>query len=81
MRLRDHNDLNAFYPLNLQFHHAITEYGGNERLMVLAASIQREAHLFRRLTLDMTWPHAGIERGTSADCRSAKGPRCCFGRR
>ena len=49
-----HNDLNAFYPLNLQFHHAITEYGGNERLMVLAASIQREAHLFRRLTLDMT---------------------------
>jgi DNA-binding GntR family transcriptional regulator len=47
------SDLNAFYPLNLQFHHKITEYGGNERLLALAASIQREAHLFRRQTLDM----------------------------
>src|SRR5258705_2679653 len=47
------SDLNTFYPLNLQFHHAISEYGGNDRLMSLAASIQREAHLFRRKTLDM----------------------------
>ena len=46
-------DLNSFYPLNLQFHHAITDYGGNERLMALASAIQREAHLFRRLTLHM----------------------------
>ena len=47
------DDLNTFYPLNLQFHHAITDYGGNERLMVLASAIQREAHLFRRRTLHM----------------------------
>lgn len=47
------DDLNTFYPLNLQFHHAITDYGGNERLTVLASAIQREAHLFRRRTLHM----------------------------
>jgi DNA-binding GntR family transcriptional regulator len=47
------NALNEFYPLNLRFHHAITDYGGNERLMALASAIQREAHLFRRKTLDM----------------------------
>lgn len=46
-------DLNAFYPLNLQFHHLITEFGGNERLMALNNALQREAHLFRRRTLHM----------------------------
>lgn len=46
-------DLNSFYPLNLQFHHAINEYGGNERLLAIASAVQREAHLFRRKSLDM----------------------------
>ncbi|MHA4875028.1 FCD domain-containing protein, partial [Enterococcus faecium] len=44
-------DLNGFYPLNLRFHHLITEFGGNERLVALNNSLQREAHLFRRRTL------------------------------
>ena len=45
-------DLNAFYPLNLRFHEKIVAFTGNERLLSLCNAIQREAHLFRRRTLD-----------------------------
>ncbi|GGH09685.1 GntR family transcriptional regulator [Alsobacter metallidurans] len=45
-------DLNAFYPLNLRFHEKIVGFTGNERLLSLCNAIQREAHLFRRRTLD-----------------------------
>jgi DNA-binding GntR family transcriptional regulator len=47
------NDLNLFYPLNLQFHEAICDFAGNARLTAMALAVQREAHLFRRRTLDM----------------------------
>lgn len=46
-------DLDTFYPLNLRFHEKIVEFTGNERLVSLYAAIQREAHLFRRRTLDV----------------------------
>lgn len=47
------DDLDIFYPLNLQFHQSITDFSGNERLLALVSAIQREAHLFRRRTLHM----------------------------
>lgn len=49
----DDGDLNTFYPLNLRFHEAVVQYGGNGRLLALCASVHREMHLFRRRTLDM----------------------------
>jgi DNA-binding GntR family transcriptional regulator len=49
----DKGELNVFYPLNVRFHEAIVEFGGNERLLSMCASVHREMHLFRRRTLDM----------------------------
>jgi len=63
----DKGELNVFYPLNVRFHEAIVEFGGNERLLSMCASVHREMHLFRRRTLDMPGrmkvsnaEHAGI---------------------
>ncbi|HTH99115.1 MAG TPA: FCD domain-containing protein [Stellaceae bacterium] len=41
-------DLEAYYPLNLQFHRAILELGGNKRLLNAYQNCVRELHLFRR---------------------------------
>lgn len=46
------SDLDQFFPLNIRFHEKIVEFTGNERLVSLYAAIQREAHLYRRRTLD-----------------------------
>jgi DNA-binding GntR family transcriptional regulator len=49
----EREELNVFYPLNLQFHEAIVRFSDNARLAALCTSVHRETHLFRRLTLDM----------------------------
>ena len=42
------SDLDAYYPLNLQFHRLILELAGNKRLLAAYQSCVRELHLFRR---------------------------------
>jgi DNA-binding GntR family transcriptional regulator len=49
----EREELNVFYPLNLQFHEAVVRFSDNARLAALCTSVHRETHLFRRLTLDM----------------------------
>jgi DNA-binding GntR family transcriptional regulator len=44
-------DLEAYYPLNLQFHRAILELSGNARLLSAYQNCVRELHLFRRSAL------------------------------
>jgi DNA-binding GntR family transcriptional regulator len=44
-------DLNAYYPLNLEFHKALLEFTGNRRLLQTYQSFVRELHLFRRQAL------------------------------
>lgn len=41
-------ELEAYYPLNLQFHRAILELSGNVRLLSSYQNCVRELHLFRR---------------------------------
>jgi len=41
-------DLDAYYPLNLQFHRAMLELSGNRRLLQAYQNSVRELHLFRR---------------------------------
>lgn len=41
-------DIERYYPLNLQFHRAILELGGNKRLLQAYQNCVRELHLFRR---------------------------------
>ncbi len=41
-------DLEAYYPLNLQFHRTILELSGNRRLLAAYQNCVRELHLFRR---------------------------------
>ena len=40
-------DHSAFYPLNLEFHDAIVEATGNNRLIKMYRGLVKEAHLFR----------------------------------
>jgi phosphonate utilization transcriptional regulator len=42
------SDLDAYYPLNVQYHAALVEYAGNTRLTTTYRSLARELHLFRR---------------------------------
>jgi DNA-binding GntR family transcriptional regulator len=44
-------DLDAYYPLNLQFHRSLLEFSGNRRLLQAYQSFVRELHLFRRQAL------------------------------
>jgi DNA-binding GntR family transcriptional regulator len=47
-------ELEAYYPLNLQFHRTILELSGNERLLSAYQNCVRELHLFRRSALVST---------------------------
>jgi DNA-binding GntR family transcriptional regulator len=44
-------ELEAYYPLNLQFHRALLELSGNARLLSAYQNCVRELHLFRRSAL------------------------------
>jgi DNA-binding GntR family transcriptional regulator len=44
-------DLDAYYPLNLEFHKTLLEFSGNRRLLQTYQSFIRELHLFRRQAL------------------------------
>jgi DNA-binding GntR family transcriptional regulator len=44
-------DLDAYYPLNLEFHRTLLEFSGNRRLLQTYQSFIRELHLFRRQAL------------------------------
>ena len=46
------NGLEAYYPLNLEFHKALMEGAGNPRLATIYAGMDKELHLFRRHSLD-----------------------------
>ena len=43
--------LDAYYPLNLEFHRTLLEFTGNRRLLQTYLSFIRELHLFRRQAL------------------------------
>jgi DNA-binding GntR family transcriptional regulator len=47
------DDLDAFYPVNIQFHADILRFAGNGRLRATCGAIDREMHLFRRHTLHL----------------------------
>jgi DNA-binding GntR family transcriptional regulator len=44
-------DLESYYPLNLEFHRTLLEFTGNRRLLQTYQSLVRELHLFRRQAL------------------------------
>jgi DNA-binding GntR family transcriptional regulator len=44
-------DLEAYYPLNLEFHKTLLAFSGNRRLLQTYQSFVRELHLFRRQAL------------------------------
>ncbi len=44
-------DLEAYYPLNLEFHATLMEFTGNKRLADLDAAMAKELYLFRRRSL------------------------------
>lgn len=44
-------NLETYYPLNLQFHRSILQFSGNERLLAAYQGCVRELHLFRRHAL------------------------------
>jgi len=54
-------DVEAYYPLNVDFHDTIFRFVGNERLTAMCAAIDKELYLFRRRSL-----HAGIGLDRSA---------------
>jgi DNA-binding GntR family transcriptional regulator len=45
------DDLNTYYPINLEFHRRLLEFAGNRRILSLYQSLIRELHLFRRKAL------------------------------
>lgn len=53
--LAEADDVEAYYPLNLEFHERIMEFAGNERLAAMCAAIDKELYLFRRRSL-----HVGL---------------------
>ncbi len=46
------NGLEAYYPLNLEFHKALMEGAGNPRLAAIYSGMDKELHLFRRHSLE-----------------------------
>jgi DNA-binding GntR family transcriptional regulator len=54
-------DVEAYYPLNVEFHDTILRFAGNERLAAMCAAIDKELYLFRRRSL-----HVGIGLDRSA---------------
>jgi phosphonate utilization transcriptional regulator len=45
------DDLNTYYPINLEFHRRLLEFAGNRRIQSMYQSLIRELHLFRRRAL------------------------------
>lgn len=45
------DDADAYYALNLTFHDRLVESSGSKRLSTMTASLVKEAHLFRKLSL------------------------------
>jgi phosphonate utilization transcriptional regulator len=45
------DDLAAYYPLNVAFHHGLVEGAGNRRMLAIYESLVNELHLFRRRSL------------------------------
>jgi len=44
-------DMNTYYPMNLEFHIRVMELTGNERLASVYIGMDKELHLFRRRSL------------------------------
>jgi len=42
------DDIDAYYPLNVEYHAKLVEFSGNVRLMTTYRSLAQELHLFRR---------------------------------
>lgn len=53
--LAEADDVDAYYPLNVEFHDSILAFADNERLAAMCAAIDKELYLFRRRSL-----HVGI---------------------
>src|SRR3546814_20904858 len=47
-------DINAFYPLNVEFHAFLVRYSGNDHLVSLLSNVDKQLHLFRRRGLVQT---------------------------
>ena len=45
------NDVDAYYPLNLEFHYRLVELAGNAKLLATYRRLVNELNLFRRQTL------------------------------
>ena len=60
--LAEADDVEAYYPLNVEFHDTIMNFAGNEWLTEMCAAIDKELYLFRRRSL-----HVGLGLRRSAD--------------
>ena len=61
------DDLNTYYPINLEFHRRLLEFAGNRRILSMYQSLIRELHLFAA----GRWSHrAGCGRRTPSIGRS-----------
>jgi DNA-binding GntR family transcriptional regulator len=45
------NDIDAYYPLNLEFHDKLVTFAGNAKLLATYRRLVNELNLFRRQTL------------------------------
>jgi len=59
-------DMNTYYPMNLQFHIRVMELTGNDRLASVYIGMDKELHLFRRRSLVS---HEGL-RASNAEHRA-----------
>ena len=46
-------DVKNYYPLNVDFHNRMVEFTGNERLIAMSLSVDKELYLFKRKSLDV----------------------------
>lgn len=45
-------DVEAYYPLNMDFHRTMLEFTGNARLIDMCAAVDKELYLFKRKSMD-----------------------------
>lgn len=55
-------DVEAYYPLNVEFHRTILEFTGNIRLIEMCESVDKELYLFKRKSMDAG---AGLDRSVN----------------
>lgn len=66
------HDIDAYYPLNLQFHDSLVQFTGNKKLLATYRRIVNELNLYRRETLAVAAGGGGGGGGLSVSTREHK---------